>query len=128
MSHSVLTGRIVDAAVEVQRQLGGTGLLESVYEESLAIELELRGIRVRRQVAVPVHYKGQSLSVPLRLDLLVEEQVVVECKAVEKLHPVFARQTLTYLRLTNRQLALLINFGERPLRRGVHRIVNGLPD
>jgi GxxExxY protein len=128
MDYSVLTGRIVDAAVEVQRQLGGTGLLESIYEEALAVELTLRGMEVRRQVPVSVSYKGTSLSVPLRIDLLVHGKVIVECKAAEKLHPSFARQTLTYLRLTGHHVALLINFGEHPLRRGVSRIINGFPD
>ena len=77
-----LTGEIIDAAVDVHRVFGGPGLLESIYEEALAFELRLRGFRVDRQIAVPVRYKGHALAASLRLDLLVDDLVIVECKAV----------------------------------------------
>ena len=128
MHINALSGAIVDAAVEVHRTLGGPGLIESIYEEALAHELRLRGHHVARQHPVPVRYKGATLTNDLRIDLLVAGRVVVECKAVTRYNPVFATQALTYLRLTNLQLALVINFGERPLRRAVHRVVNGLAE
>jgi GxxExxY protein len=121
-----LTASIISAAVEVQRVLGGTGLLESIYEEALVVELGLRGHAVQRQRPVPVWYKGVRLGTPLRLDLLVDNAVIVECKAVAKHNPAFATQTLTYLRLTDHRLALIINFGVRPLRPAIQRIVNQL--
>jgi GxxExxY protein len=119
---------VIEAAVEVQRVLGGPGLLESIYEEALAVELTMRGVAVSRQQGVPVKYKTVVLSTQLRLDLLVANCVVVECKAVTKFNPVFATQTLTYIRLTGLQLALIINFGQKPLRPGIRRVVNGLSD
>jgi GxxExxY protein len=121
---NVLTGLIVDSAVEVQRRLGGPGLLESLYEEALACELELRGCLVRRQQSVPVYYKGRELMSPLRLDLIVNDSVVVECKSATKFNPLFVAQALTYLRLCRKPIALVINFGQRPLRPGIRRIVN----
>ncbi len=127
MDENQLSSRIIDAAVEVKRTLGGPGLLESVYEEALAVELVLRGLRVRRQSAIPLVYKGFELSSSLRLDLVVNDSVIVECKAVSKYHEIFASQALTYLRLTGKRLALVINFHHNPLRQGIYRIVNKLP-
>jgi GxxExxY protein len=123
-----LTGVIVDAAVEVHRVLRGPGLLESVYEEAMARELLLRGCTVQRQASVPVIYKGVELMSRLRLDLLVNDTVIVECKAVNRYNESFTSQVITYLRLTNRRVALVINFGQRPLRQNIRRIVDGLPD
>jgi len=117
---------ILDAAIEVHRTLGGPGLLESIYEEALAWELPQRGLRVERQKAVPIVYKGHTLATPLRLDLLVNGKVVVECKATSDYNPIFEVQTLTYLRLMDLKLGLVINFGERLVKDGVHRVVNGL--
>jgi GxxExxY protein len=117
---------IVDAAIEVHRTLGGPGLLESVYEEALAYELELRGLSVRRQVYVPIPYKGQKLANPLRIDLLVGETVIVEAKATTAYNPIFEAQVLTYQRLTGHKLGLVVNFGERVVKDGLHRVVNGL--
>ena len=126
MHENEISGVVVRCAVEAHRTLGGPGLLESVYEEALGWELEQAGLRVRRQVPVPISYKGQTLQTPLRLDLLVGEKVIVECKAVERYNPIYETQTLTYLRLSGLKLGLVINFG-RPLVRGeVHRVVNGL--
>ena len=114
---------IVDAAVGVHTALGGPGLLEGVYEEALAFELGSRGIGVNRQFAVPIIYKGRRLGSDLRVDLLVNEQVVVECKAVSVYNPVFDAQVLTYLRLQNLRLGLVINFGARRIVDGLHRVV-----
>jgi len=126
MDENELSRVIVNAAFEVYRTLGGPGLLEGLYEEALAYELESRGVKVERQKLVPVSYKGQTLSAPLRLDLLVGDKVIVECKSTSKYNPVFEAQTLTYLRLTGLKLGLVINFGSRMLKRGIHRVVNGL--
>jgi len=117
---------VIGAAIEVHRTLGGPGLLESVYEEALAWELQHRGLDVQRQVPVPIRYKGYELGNSLRLDLLVDNKVIVEVKATTEFNPVFKSQALTYLRLTGLKLALVINFGERYVKNGVHRVVNGL--
>jgi len=125
MKLNELTGIIVEAAVEVHRVLRGPGLLESVYEEALAAELGLRGCSVRRQVPVPLLYKGIELASPLRIDLLVNDAVIIECKAANRYNELFTSQAVTYLRLSNRKIALVINFGERPLRRGIRRVIDG---
>jgi len=117
---------VVDAAIEVHRTLGGPGLLESIYEEAFAYELELRGLRVERQRTVPVIYKGKRLASDLKVDLLIEDRVVVECKATSTDNPVFGAQALTYLRLMDLKLALVVNFGMRLAKDGVSRVVNGL--
>ena len=117
---------ILGAAIEVHRQLGGPGLLESVYEEALAYELEMRGHVVVRQSEVPLHYKGRVLASTLRLDLLVNGCVIVECKATPVNSRLFDAQALTYLRLTGLRLALVINFGQPVVRQGTRRVVNEL--
>jgi len=117
---------IVSAAIEVHRTLGGPGLLESVYEEALVWELRQVGCRVERQVQTPILYKSVTLSTPLRIDLLVNSLVIVECKAVSIYLELFEIQTLTYLRLRNLRLGLVINFGDRLVKDGIHRVVNGL--
>ena len=126
LNENTLSKTIIGCAIEVHRQLGGPGLLESAYEEALACELTMQGLLVERQVHVPIRYKGQLLETPLRLDLLVEHIVIVECKAVEEFNPVYCAQALTYLRMTGLKLALVINFGESMARDGLHRIVNHL--
>jgi GxxExxY protein len=118
--------QIVAAAIETHRVLGGPGLLESVYEEALCWELIQRGLRVERQVAVPVCYKNIELATPLRLDLLVGGLVIVECKATTQYNTIYEAQTLTYLRLTNLRLGLVINFGERLVKDGIKRVANKL--
>ena len=128
MTENEIARIIVDAAIEVHRELGGPGLLEDVYEEALAEELRLRGLRVERQISVRIAYKGRVLSRPLRLDMKVEGLVVVENKAVTEWNAIFEAQMLTYLRLTGLKLGLVINFGERVVKNGVHRVVNGLTD
>ncbi len=119
-----ITSRIIGAAIAVQRGLGGPGLLESVYEEALAVELRAGGLIVERQRRVALHCHGVLLSQPLRLDMLVEGRVIVECKALSGLRPVFDAQVLTYLRMTRLHVALIINFGAMPVTKGIRRIVN----
>ncbi len=126
MDENEISKHIVGCALEVHRTLGGPGLLESVYEEALCWELAQRGLKVERQVIVPVFYKGQELATPLRLDALVEKQVIIEVKATSAYNSLFEAQALTYLRLLNLKLALVINFGEKLVRDGIHRVVNGL--
>ena len=120
-----ISGAVIGAAIEVHRVLG-PGLLESAYELALERELNLRGLEVMRQVAVPLEYKGLVLGDGFRLDLLVCDAVLVEVKAVEQLQPIHEAQLLTYLRLTDKRLGLLINFNERFLKEGVKRIANAL--
>lgn len=116
---------ILDAAIVVHKTLGGPGLLESVYRDSLVQELKLRGLKAEKEVYVPVVYRGLKVGYPFRLDILVENSIIVECKAAEKDHAVFAAQTLTYLRLTGYHLGILINFGKIKVIEGFRRIVNG---
>lgn len=117
---------IVQSALEVHKTLGGPGLLESVYEEALAWELRTAGLKVERQVSLKIPYKGHELGTPLRIDLIVEGLVIVECKAVSLYNTIHEAQILTYLRLTGLKLGLVINFGERLVKDGIHRVVNGL--
>lgn len=126
MNESEISGVILDAAIEVHRTLGGPGLLESVYEEALAFELSQRGFAVERQKQIPLTYKGRDLSLPLRLDLLVNGKVIVECKATAQYNSIFETQVLTYLRLTGLKLGLVINFGEKLVKNGFYRVVNNL--
>jgi len=126
MNENEISKHIVESAIEVHRTLGGPGLLEDVYEEALAWELAQRGLRVERQVTTPIIYKGRTLATPLKLDMLIEGLVVVENKAVTAYNPIFEAQALTYLRLRNLKLALVINFGEKYVKDGIHRVVNGL--
>jgi GxxExxY protein len=126
MHENDISKLVLDAAIEVHRTLGGPGLLESVYEEALAWELQQRGLSVERQKRVPILYKGRILVCPLYLDLLVGGKVIVECKATTDYHPIFEAQTLTYLRLTGLKLGLIINFGEQLVKDGYVRVVNGL--
>jgi GxxExxY protein len=115
---------IIGAAIEVHRWLG-PGLLESVYQAALCKELRLRGMIIDRQVSLPVTYKGEVLDCCLKLDLLVNNNIIVEVKSVDKLLPVHKSQLLTYLRLHNAWLGLLINFHCELLRDGVRRVLNG---
>lgn len=128
MTENEIAKIIVDAAIEVHRQLGGPGLLEDIYEEALAEELRLRGLRVERQLPVPVVYKARTLRTPLRLDMKVEGLVLVDNKAVAQWNPIHEAQMLTYLRLTGLKLGLVINFGEQYVKNGIHRVANGLDD
>ena len=122
-----LSGIIVNAAVEVHREMG-PGLLERVYEESLSKELRLRGIASIRQLPQPIIYKGEALDDEgYRIDLLVEEEVIVELKTVAQLLPIHDSQLLTYLRLSRKPLGLLINFHVPLLKEGIKRLVHNFP-
>ena len=118
-----LTYKIIGCAMEVYKQLG-PGLLESVYEQALVHELKLNDIPVDSQVEVKVNYKGINITDNLRPDLLVDDSVIVELKSVEELKPIHHKQLLTYLRLMNKKVGLLINFNTDDLMDGIKRIVN----
>ncbi len=118
---------VVDAAVAVHRALG-PGLLESVYEAVLAAELRQRGLQTERQLAVPIEYHGSRFEEGFRADLVVEGKVLLELKSIEKLTHVHKKQLLTYLRLSNRKLGFLLNFGEAVIKDGNIRMVNGLEE
>ena len=128
MTENLLSNRIVGAAIEVHRELGGPGLLEAVYEEALTYELKEIGLDVQRQKNLPIIYKGIELEKRFVLDLLVENKVVIEVKAVEKFNSVYASQLLTYLRLGGYRLGMLLNFGNTYLKDGIHRVVNRCPE
>jgi len=119
-----ISGKIIGAAIEVHKHLG-PGLLESAYEECLCCEMTLRGIKFERQVPLPLNYKGVDLDCGYRMDLLVEDKVIVELKSIEALEPIHDAQLLTYLRLRDAWLGLIINFNVIMLKDGVRRLVNG---
>lgn len=119
-----LSGIILDCSIEVHKNLG-PGLLESVYEVCLCKELSLKGIQFLRQVLLPVYYKGESLNAEYKIDILVENEIVIELKSVEQMHPVYEAQLLTYLKLANKKLGLLINFNVPRLIDGYKRMLNG---
>ncbi len=123
MTDNEITYEIRGAVYDVYKELG-PGLLESVYEEALCFELEQRGLTVERQVQVPIKYKGNVLKTELRLDVLVENQVIVELKSVEEMKKVFAKQLLTYLRLMDKRVGLLVNFNTDDILSSIKRIVN----
>jgi GxxExxY protein len=127
MSENEVAASIVDAALKVHRTFG-PGLLESVYEAALAMELRNRGFTVEVQKEILVYYEGVELGCGFRADLIVNGLVLIELKSVEALADVFKKQTLTYLRLTRLRLGLLMNFNEVLLKNGLKRIVNGLPE
>jgi len=116
-----LTEKIIGCAIEVHRQLG-TGLVESTYENALAVEFELSGLQFQRQVLFPISYKGRIIG-EHRLDLLVEKAVVLEIKSVDRHDAIFEAQVLTYLKITGLKRALLINFNSRLLKDGIKRFV-----
>ncbi len=126
MTENEISKIIVDSAVAAHKTLGGCGLLESVYEEALVWELRDKKLKVESQLKVPINYKGSYLASPLRLDLLIEKKVIIEVKAVTVYNKIFEAQTLTYLRLMNIKLGIVINFGEKLVSTGIHRVVNGL--
>jgi len=124
MNINDITSKIISAAMKVHSELG-PGLLESVYQECLYIELKDMGLHVQKEVLVPVVYKGREITRDgFRIDLLIEDTVVIELKSVEEVKPVHKKQLLTYLRLTHKQVGLLINFNEVMLKKGIFRIVN----
>ena len=123
MTDNEITYEIRGAVYDVYKELG-PGLLESVYEEALCFELEKRGLTVERQVQVPIKYKGIVLKTELRLDLLVENQIIIELKSVEEMKNVFYKQLLTYLLLMNKKVGLLVNFNTEDILSSMKRIVN----
>lgn len=125
MTENEISKHVVDAAFKIHIQLG-PGLLESVYEAVLTYELRKRGLRVERQKAIPVVYEEVRLDEGFRADLVVEDKVIIELKSVEAIARVHKKQVLTYLRLSNLKLGLLINFGEELIKDGISRVVNGL--
>ena len=124
---NALSHRIIGCAMRVHTELG-PGLLESAYEACLVYELQCEGLDVQRQLYLPLRYKGIEIDCGYRIDLIVEDAIIVELKTVSAILPVHSAQLLTYLRLTNRQLGLLINFNVALLREGVRRLVHKLPD
>ena len=127
MSINDITGAIVDAALQIHRDMG-PGLLESVYEAVLAKKLESRGMKVERQKTLRFVYDGMSFDEGFRMDLRVEDQVIVELKSVEQTAPVHKKQLLTYLKLAGKPVGLLINFGAATLKEGVTRVINAPED
>ena len=124
---NAITGKIIGAAISIHRALG-PGLLESAYEECLAFELAELGLKVVRQKPLPITYKGVTLDCAYRLDLLVNDAVIVEVKAVDQVSPIHRAQLLSYLKLSGCKVGLLINFNVDILKKGVHRVVNGLAE
>ena len=127
MGENAVAQQIVDAAFRVHTALG-PGLLESVYEAALAYELEMRGLSITRQQAIPVVYQAVRIHAGFYADLVVEDQVMVEIKAVETVAPVHKKQLLTYLKLADKRLGLLINFNVVLIKHGITRVVNGLEE
>lgn len=127
MDENEISSRIIGCAIKVHRTLG-PGLLESIYEEALCYELEKAELNFRRQLSVPIKYEGILLSTPLRLDLLVEEKVIVDNKAKSEITPIDKQQLLSYLRLLDLRLGMLINYNVVKLTDGIRRVVNKLPE
>jgi GxxExxY protein len=127
MTENQIAKEIVDAAYKIHTTLG-PGLLESVYEAVMAHDLKNRDLKVERQKAISVVYEDVRLDEGFRADLLVEDKVIVELKSVETIAPVHKKQLLTYLRLADKRLGLLINFGVARIKDGITRVVNGLPE
>ena len=117
-----LTETIIGCAIDVHKALG-PGLLESVYEECLCCELGLRSIKYQRQVSIPLEYKGFNLDCSFRIDVLVEDTVVLELKAIEKILPIHKAQILTYMKLSGKSIGLILNFNEVSLKNGLTRLV-----
>lgn len=123
MTNNEITYEVRGAIYDVYKELG-PGLLESVYEEALCFELEQRGLKVERQLQVPIRYKDKVLKTELRLDVLVEDKVIVELKSAEEMKKVFAKQLLTYLRLMDKKIGLLVNFNTDNILTAITRIAN----
>lgn len=125
LTENDIAKEVVDAAYHVHVKLG-PGLLESVYETVLSYEIEKRNLKADRQISIPIVYDGLKIENAFKADIIVEDLVIIELKSVENVLPVHAKQLLTYLRLTDRKLGLLINFGAPVIKDGIKRIVNGL--
>ena len=127
MRHNELSAIVIDTALDIHRRLG-PGLLESVYQEILLYELRKRGLRVEKEIPIPVIWDEVKLDVGFRADLIVENLLIVELKSLETVAPVHKKILLTYLRLADLRLGLLINFGTELLKDGISRVVNGLAE
>ena len=127
MTENEIATQVVDAAYHVHRRLG-PGLLESVYETVLAHELGKRGLKAARQLPIPIEYDSMTFEEGFRADVMVDDKVILELKSVETVAKVHKKQLLTYLRLADKRLGLLINFGAELIRDGISRVVNGLPE
>jgi len=127
MNENQIAKEVVDAAVKIHTKLG-PGLLESVYEAVLTRELERRGLRVERQVPIPIEYEGLKFDEGFRADIIVEGKVILELKSVEQLAKVHYKQLSTYLKLADKRLGLLLNFGADLMKEGIKRIANGMED
>jgi len=125
MTENELSYKIIGAALEVHKTIG-VGLLENAYEVALAYELKKLGLKVENQILLPLKYKEVSIDNAYRIDLIVESKVIIEIKSVLDIHPIFYSQVLTYLKLTNIKLGLLINFNTPLIKDGIHRVVNKL--
>lgn len=125
MTENEISYKVIGIAIELHKNLG-PGLLESVYENAFAYDLRDSGLEVKQQVPMPLIYKGVKMENGYRIDLLIENKVILEIKSIETLAPVHFSQTLTYLKLSNVRLGLLINFNTDKLKDGIHRIVNNL--
>ena len=125
MSENEIAKIIVDCCFKIHTKLG-TGLLESVYEEILCYELTNRNLKYKRQKGIPVLYNDLKMDLGFRADIIVENKVIIELKSLETLAPVHSKQLLTYLKITDLKLGLLINFGSALIKNGIHRIVNKL--
>jgi GxxExxY protein len=127
MTENDIAAVVVDASFQIHTRLG-PGLLETVYEHILSRELRARALTVQRQVLVPIRWDGEILDAGFRADLILNDLVIVELKSVEQIAKVHRKQLLTYLRLTDKRLGLLINFGASLMKEGLFRVVNGLPE
>jgi GxxExxY protein len=127
MDINQLSSKIIGAAIEVHKHLG-PGLLESSYEECLCKELMLRGLKFEQQKALPIIYKGEKLDCGYRLDIVIENQIIVELKACDRIEPIHKAQLLTYLKLSGLKLGLLLNFNTEVMKDGIVRVVNKLPE
>ena len=127
MTEDELATIAVDAMIEVHRELG-PGLLESSYEHCLLFELTERGLKVERQVALPLRYKKVTREAGYRIDIWVERKLIIEVKSVETLHPIHLAQIITYLKLTDNRLGLLVNFNEKLVSKGIRRVANKMPE
>ncbi|WP_286755677.1 GxxExxY protein [Roseivirga sp. UBA838] len=125
MTENEISYKIIGTAIDLHRNVG-PGLLESAYENALAYDLRESGLEVKQQLPLPFHYKEVRMDVGYRVDLLIENKVIVEVKSVETLAPVHYAQLLTYLKLSDKKLGLLINFNSKILKNEIHRVVNNL--
>ena len=125
MTENDITGTIIDCCIKIHRTLG-PGLLESVYEEVLAYELKKKDLMCERQVGIPVLYDDLRMDLGFRADIIVDNKVIIELKSVESVLPVHKKQLLTYLKLSQKKVGLLINFNEELIKHGITRIANGI--